>query len=74
MNEKRKSASPGAIQVKNRRKTIGIKEKLDVISRLEKGEQAVDIRRNVRCAYTGMRRITTFRSTTDRIYDSGPIR
>jgi len=23
---------------------------------------------------TGMRRITTFRSTTDRIYDSGPIR
>jgi len=22
---------------------------------------------------TGMRRITTFRSTTDRIYDSGPI-
>jgi len=24
-------------------------------------------------ATTGMRRITTFRSTTDRIYDSGPI-
>ena len=24
-------------------------------------------------ANTGMRRITTFRSTTDRIYDSGPI-
>jgi len=24
--------------------------------------------------YTGMRRITTFRSTTDRIYDGGPIR
>ena len=23
--------------------------------------------------YTGMRRITTFRSTTDRIYDGGPI-
>ena len=23
--------------------------------------------------YTGMRRIMTFRSTTDRIYDSGPI-
>jgi len=23
---------------------------------------------------TGMRRITTFRSTTDRIYDGGPIR
>ena len=24
--------------------------------------------------YTGMRRITTFRSTMDRMYDSGPIR
>jgi len=24
--------------------------------------------------YTGMRRITTFRSTTDRIYDGGPKR
>jgi hypothetical protein len=23
--------------------------------------------------YTGMRRVTTFRSTTDRIYDGGPI-
>ena len=23
---------------------------------------------------TGMRRITTFRSTTDRVYDGGPIR
>jgi len=23
--------------------------------------------------HTGMRRITTFRSTTDRIYDGGPI-
>jgi hypothetical protein len=23
--------------------------------------------------YTGVRRITKFRSTTDRIYDSGPI-
>ena len=24
--------------------------------------------------HTGMRRVTTFRSTTDRIYDGGPIR
>jgi hypothetical protein len=38
MSEKRKSASPSAIQVKNRQKTIGIEEKLHVISRLEKGE------------------------------------
>jgi hypothetical protein len=28
MNEKRKSASPSAIQVKNQRKTIGTEEKL----------------------------------------------
>jgi len=34
-NEKRKSTSPSAIQVKSRWKTISI-EKLDVISRLEK--------------------------------------
>ena len=26
------------------------------------------------CAYTGMSSIKTFRSTTDRIYDGGPIR
>ena len=32
MSEKCKSMSRSAIQVKNRQKTIGIKEKLDVIS------------------------------------------
>jgi hypothetical protein len=32
MSEKRKSASPSAIQVKNRGKTIGTEEKLHVIS------------------------------------------
>jgi hypothetical protein len=31
MNEKRKSASLSAIQVKNRRKAIGIEEKLHVV-------------------------------------------
>jgi hypothetical protein len=36
MSEKRISTSPSAIQVKNQRKTIGIEEKLDVISWLEK--------------------------------------
>lgn len=35
--------SPSAIQVKNWRQTIGIEEKLDVISCLEKGDQIVDI-------------------------------
>jgi hypothetical protein len=48
MSEKRKSASPSAIQVKYRRKTIGTEEKLDVTNRLDKGEQIVDICRNVR--------------------------
>jgi hypothetical protein len=42
MSEKRKSASPSEIQVKNQWKTIGIEEKLDIINRLEKGERIVD--------------------------------
>jgi hypothetical protein len=32
MSEKHKSTSPSAIQVKNWRKTIGIEDKLEVIS------------------------------------------
>ena len=69
MSEKRKSASPSVIQVKNRRKTIGIEEKLDVISRLEKGERIVDILvcRNVRLAYNS---IPTIRDNADRIKES----
>jgi hypothetical protein len=47
MGEKRKYTSLRAIQVKIRRKTFGIEEKLDVISRLEKGERTVDICSNV---------------------------
>jgi hypothetical protein len=47
MSEKRKSTSPGAIQVKNRRQTIGIEEELHVLSRLEKGERIVGICHNV---------------------------
>ena len=39
--EKRKSTLPSAIKAKKWWKTIGIKEKLDIISRLEKGEQNV---------------------------------
>jgi hypothetical protein len=38
MNEKHTPTSPSRTQVKNRAKTIYIEEKLDVISRLEKGE------------------------------------
>nr|AGM32136.1 hypothetical protein [Coptotermes formosanus] len=36
MSEKGKSASPSAIQVKNRQKTTGIEDKLSVIIRREK--------------------------------------
>ena len=57
MTEKRKSTSSSAIQVKNGGKTIGIKEKLDVISRFEKGERIVDICRNVKFSRTSVRTI-----------------
>jgi hypothetical protein len=38
MSEKRKSASPSAIKVKNWGKTVSIEEKLHVIMTCEKGE------------------------------------
>jgi hypothetical protein len=57
MSEKRESASPSAIQVKNRRKKIRIEEKLHVISQLEKGERIVDISRNVRLAHSSVHTI-----------------
>jgi len=37
VREKRKSTSPGAIQVKNQGKTIRTEDKLDVASPIEKG-------------------------------------
>jgi hypothetical protein len=67
MSEKRKSTSPTEIQVKNQRKTVGHEEKLDVISRLEKGERIVDICRNVRFAHSS---VHTIRDKTDRIKQS----
>jgi hypothetical protein len=57
MSEKRESASPSAIQVQNRRKTIGIEGKLHVINRLERGERIVDICRNVRLAHSSVHTI-----------------
>jgi hypothetical protein len=68
MSEKRRSASPSAIQVNNRRKTIGIEEQLDVISRLEKGERIVDIRNNVRLTHSS---IPTIRDNAYTIKESG---
>jgi hypothetical protein len=67
MSEKRKFASPSAIQMKNRRKTISIQEILHVISRLEKGEQIVDICRNVRLAHSS---VHTICDNADRIKQS----
>jgi hypothetical protein len=52
MSEKRKSTSLSAIQVKERRKSDSIEEKLDVICRLQKGERIVDVCRNVRLAHS----------------------
>jgi hypothetical protein len=67
MSEKRTSASPSAIQVKNRRQTIGIEEKLHVIIRLEKGEWVLDTRRNVRLVHST---VHTNRENADRIKES----
>jgi len=56
MNEKGIAASPTAIQVKNQW-IMGIEEKFDVISWLEKGEQTVDIRHNVGLSRSSIRRV-----------------
>ena len=50
MSEERKSTLRAPIQVKNRRKTVGIEEKFSVTSRLYNRERIVDIWRNVRLA------------------------
>jgi hypothetical protein len=64
MSEKRKSTSPSAMQVKNRQKTNSTKDKLEVLSQLEKGEQIVDICHNVRFTYSN---ICTIHDNTDKI-------
>jgi hypothetical protein len=67
MSEKGKSASPSAIQVKNRRKTISIEEKLHVTNRHEKGERIVDIHRNARLTHSS---VHTICDNADRIKES----
>jgi hypothetical protein len=67
MSEKHKSTSPSAIQVKNRRNTTGIEEKLDTISRFEKGEQSVHICHNVRLTHSS---VHTICDNIDRIKES----
>jgi len=53
--------------VKNWQKTVSIEEKLDIISRLAKGEQVVDI-----CHYVGLTHISTrtVHDNADRIKES----
>ena len=53
--------------MKNWQQTIGIEEKLDVISRLEEGDQIIDILSNVRFTYSSIR---TIRDNADRITES----
>ena len=54
LSEKHKSTSPALIQVKSWWQTVGIEEKLDVISLLEKGEWIVDICHNVTFAHMSL--------------------
>ena len=67
MSEKGKSTSPCTTQVKNRWKTIGTEEKLDIISWLENSEQIVDICHNIKFTYST---IHTIRDNADRIRES----
>jgi len=67
MNDKHKSASPYAMQVKNWQKTTSIEEKLDLISRLEKDEWIFDTSHDVRCTDI---HVHTIRDNADRITES----
>lgn len=51
---KHKHSSPSAIQLENRWNTLSFGEKLDVVSRLEKGRTHVDIYHNVRLPHVSM--------------------
>jgi hypothetical protein len=62
MSKKRNSASPSAIQLKNRRKTSVSKR-----NRLEKGERIVYICSNVRLAHSS---VHTIRDNSDGIKES----
>jgi hypothetical protein len=64
MSKKRKSASPSAIEVKIRPKSVGAEEELHVIMRRGKGERIVDIFRNARLAHSS---VHTIRHNADRV-------
>jgi len=71
MSQKYKSVLPGAIQVKNRVKTIGIEDKVDVIRRLEKSERIVDVCRNVRFTQCS---VCTIRDNADTFTEKCEVR
>jgi hypothetical protein len=54
MSGKHKSTSSNAIPVKNWRRTISIKDKLDVTSRLEKGGHVANICHNIRLVHSSV--------------------
>jgi chaperonin GroEL (HSP60 family) len=57
--------------VKNRQKTISTEEKLHIISQREKGEQIIDLCRNVRRTHSS---VQTIRDNADRIKESARSR
>jgi hypothetical protein len=64
---KNKSTSPTAIRVKNQGHPISTEEKLDILSRLEKGERTVDKCRNIILAHSSLHII---RDCADRMKES----
>ena len=60
------------IHVKNWLKTVSIEEKLDVASRLDKGERIVDTCRNVRFAHKCVRAVHGNADRTAENAKSGP--
>jgi hypothetical protein len=66
MNEKHKCTPPSAIQVQNQWEAISTEEKIDLISRLEKGEQIVDIWHNVIPTHN----VRTIRDNIDTVTES----
>jgi len=67
MSVKRKTTSSCTVQVKNGQRTISTEDKLDVISRLGKGDRIVHICCVVRFTHSSAR---TVRDNADRIKQS----
>jgi hypothetical protein len=68
ISEKCKFTSLSALQMENWQKRVGIEEKVDIISQLEKGERNVDICHNVRTTHSNVCAIC---DNADRITECG---